>query len=482
MKRLDSDPAPAPRRPPFWAAILGAILLLGAALLPVAGAGAAPRKPNLLFILADDLGYGDLGCYGQKQIRTPRLDRLAAEGRRFTQFYAGSTVCAPSRCALMTGLHTGHCTIRGNGRVDLRPEDLTVPEVLKKAGYTTGLVGKWGLGQEGSPGAPNRKGFDFFFGYLDQAHAHNYYPTFLYRNEARVPLPNVVPDEGPAGQGKASVRKVYSPDLMTQEALSFIDRSREQPFFLYLAYTLPHANNEARKEGMEIPDYGPYADRDWPTPQKGLAAMITRLDREIGAILDRLKERGLDDNTLVVFSSDNGPHREGGNDPDYFDSNGPLRGIKRDLYEGGIRVPTIVRWPGHVPAGTVSEHAGSFADLLPTAAELAGVPAPPRLDGISFLPAALGQEGKQRPHEALYWEFYEKGSAQAARMGNWKGVCVPFGGEMELYDLKTDPGETRNLAGEHPDVVRKLRAVMEREHVPSPLWKLPPGAKRPGAS
>src|SRR5262245_10917967 len=292
---------------------------------------------------------------------------------RFRHFYAGSTVCAPSRCALMTGLHTGHCYIRGNAKTNLRPEDVTVAEVLKGAGYRTGLVGKWGLGHEGSAGIPTRQGFDQFFGYLDQTHAHNYYPTFLLRNEERVRLPNVVPNEGPVGQGVATQRAAYSPDLMAEEALAFLGRTGDQPFFLYFAPTLPHANNEAGQKGMEVPDYGEYQNRAWPEPQKGLAAMISRLDRDVGRLLQRLKERGLAERTLVLFSSDNGPHREGGNNPDFFRSNGGLRGIKRDLYEGGIRVPLIARWPGKLPAGQVSDHVGSFADLLPTAAELAGV-------------------------------------------------------------------------------------------------------------
>ncbi|MEX0711679.1 MAG: sulfatase-like hydrolase/transferase [Pirellulales bacterium] len=430
-----------------------------------------PDRPNIVFILADDLGYGDLGCYGQQQIQTPHLDRMAAEGMRFTHFYAGSTVCAPSRAVLMTGLHSGHAYIRGNARHDLRPEDVTVAEVLKQAGYATGLVGKWGLGQEGGTGVPNRQGFDYFFGYLDQAHAHNYYPTFLLRNEARLPLANVVPDEGPAGQGVAAKKVEYSPDLMTREALDFVDRNKDRPFFLYLAYTLPHANNEAGDAGMEVPDHGPYEDRDWPQPQKGLAAMITRLDRDIGSLLARLKEHGLDERTLVLFSSDNGPHREGGNRPDFFNSSGPLRGFKRDLYEGGIRVPLIARWPGRVPAGSESDHVGHFADFLPTAAQVAGAEVPSRLDGVSFLPALLGQAERQPRHDYLYWEFYEQGSSQAVRMGHWKAVAKPMGGPIELYDLRNDLSESHDVAQEHPEAVGRMRAAMREAHVPSPLWK-----------
>ncbi len=442
--------------------------------LAIAGTtrGGAAEKPNIIFVLADDLGYGDLGCYGQKKIQTPNIDRLAAEGVRFTDFYAGSTVCAPSRCVLMTGLHLGHCYIRGNGKHNLRPEDVTVAEVLEGAGYTCGLVGKWGLGHEGSTGLPTRQGFDFFYGYLDQHHAHNYYPSFLIRNEERVPLENVVPGEGRHGQGVATKKAQYSHDLIAQEALDFIDRNHERPFFLYYAVTIPHANNEAGKKGMEIPDHGIYAEQDWPEAQKGTAAMITRLDRDIGRMLDRLKRHGIDERTIVFFSSDNGPHREGGNDPDFFDSNGPLRGIKRDLYDGGIRVPMIVRWPGQAPAGTTSSHVGYFGDFLATAAEIAGVDAPPALDSISFLPAIRGRHDEQRAHRYLYWEFFERGSAQAVRVGDWKAVRRPFGhGAIELYNIRKDIGEQHDLAGTHPVVLSKIRASMREAHVPSPLWK-----------
>ncbi len=449
--------------------ISAAVLLLVAG--SSQGASQDRRPPNIVFILADDLGYGDLGCFGQKRIRTPNLDRMASEGVRFRQFYAGSTVCAPSRCVLMTGQHIGHALIRGNAKMNLRPEDPTVAKVLKKAGYATGLCGKWGLGHEGSSGVPTRQGFDFFFGYLDQTHAHNYYPTFLMRNEERVPLQNVVPKEGPVGQGKASKKVEYSADLIHREALAFLDRNKDKPFFLYYASTLPHANNEAGKEGMEIPDTGEYKDLDWPEPQKGHAAMISRLDRDVGEVLARLKQHGIDENTLVLFSSDNGPHKEGGNDADFNDSNGPLRGTKRDLTEGGIRVPTIARWPGKAPAGAVSDHVGYFGDFLATAAEVAGATVSEKHDGISFLPAILGKEQKAHPH--LYWEFYERGSAQGVRLGDWKGVAKPFWGEIELYDLKTDLGETKNVAPQHPDIVEKIRAIMKQEHVPSPDWRVP---------
>jgi len=432
-------------------------------------------KPNIIFILADDLGYGDIGAFGQKRIMTPNLDRMAREGMRLTSFYAGSTVCAPSRSVLMTGLHTGHTYIRGNSKLNLRPEDITVAEVLRDAGYDTALYGKWGLGHEGSTGVPTKQGFNRFFGYLDQHHAHNYYPSFLMRGEERVPLPNVVPGQGPFGQGVATQKVAYSHDLIAGEALDYLEQAKS-PFFLYLALTLPHANNEAGKEGMEVPDLGPYASLDWPEPQKAHAAMITRMDRDIGRLMAVLRQRGLDRSTLVFFSSDNGPHREGGNDPEFNNSSGPLRGIKRAMYEGGIRVPTIAWWPGKIAPGSTSDHAGYFADFMPTAAEIAGTMAPTARDGISFLPTLLGKPSEQKQHAYLYWEFYEGGSAQAVRMGKWKGVARPFGGPIELYDLETDLGETTDLAAGHPDVVAKIRAAIKEAHVPSPLWKLPPQA------
>jgi arylsulfatase A-like enzyme len=457
--------------------LAAAALVAGATLATMAAGSAAQapaggKRPNIIYIMADDLGYGDVGCYGQQRIKTPNIDRLAKEGRRFTQFYAGDTVCAPSRCVLMTGLHTGHCYIRGNAKVNLRPEDVTIPEVLKPAGYRSGLVGKWGLGHEGSLGVPTKQGFDYFYGYLDQTHAHNYYPTFLLRNEERVPLRNVVPNEGPVGQGLASMKVDYSHDLMAEEALKFIDREKDHPFFLYLAFTLPHANNEAKQNGMEVPDLGEYKDLDWPENQKRHAAMISRLDRDIGRVMARLKQQGLDQNTLVFFASDNGPHREGGNDPEFNHSSGPLRGIKRSMYEGGVRVPFIARWPGKIEAGSTSDYVGYFADLMPTLAEVAGVPSPKGIDGLSFLPTLLGHASEQKQHPFLYWEFYEQGGRQGVRMGDWKGIAQPFAGPIELYNLKSDLGETKNVAAEHPEVVQAIRAIMEKEHVPSPLWKV----------
>jgi uncharacterized sulfatase len=443
--------------------------------------------------MADDLGYGDLGCFGQKIIKTPRLDRMAAEGMRFTDFYAGSTVCAPSRCVLMTGRHLGHCTVRGNSdpiRQSLTADDVTVAAMLKGAGYATGMTGKWGLGEENTPGLPHLQGFDYYFGYLNQLHAHNYYPEFLWQiengNLHKVRLRNVLRRDGKpyeaTGAGVASKKVDYSHDLIAAEALKFIDRHKEEPFFLYVPLTIPHANNEATRlvgNGQEVPDFGPYADTDWPDPDKGQAAMITRMDGDVGRILDRLQEYGIDKRTLVIFTSDNGNHDEGGHDTDRFDPNGPLRGMKRDLYEGGIRVPTIARWPGRVTAGGNTDHIGYFGDLMATAAELAGAAPPPDLDSISFLPTLLGQNSKQKEHEYLYWEFYEQGSKQAVRMGRWKAVRAPMlTGATELFDLSTDLGEEHNLADTHPDLVAKMEKIMADAHVPSDRFQVPPPKKK----
>lgn len=417
-------------------------------------------KPNIIFILTDDLGYGDLGCYGQKVIKTPSLDKMAAEGIRFTDCYSGSTVCAPSRCTLMTGKHTGHAYVRGNDRIPLRPEDLTVPEMLRKAGYRTGIVGKWGLGNEGTTGEPKNKGFDYSFGYLDQKHAHNYYTDHLFRNGERVDL----------------AKGTYTHDLFTKESLEFIYREHKNPFFLYMAYTIPHANNEAMSEGkstgMEVPSYAPYENESWPEHEKGFAAMITRLDRDIGKLFDTLKQLGIDDNTIVFFASDNGPHKEGGQDATFFDSSGPLRGIKRDMYDGGIRVPMIVRWPGKIKPGQVSDHVWAFWDFMPTVAQIAGTAVPEDTDGISVLPTLMGE--KQAQHEYLYWEFYERGFGQAVRMGNWKAVRNDTGEPIELYDLSNDIGETNDLAAKHPDIVAKMGELMQQAHVKTDIWKARP--------
>lgn len=430
------------------------------------------RKPNIIFILADDLGYGDLGCYGQAEIKTPNLDRMAAEGMRFTDAYAGSTVCAPSRCTLMTGLHTGHCRVRGNALAPLLPEDVTVAEVLKQAGYATGLVGKWGLGEPDTSGVPNRQGFDTFFGYLNQQHAHNSYPDYLWRDEKQEPLAGNVVNK----KRYCTECTQYSNDLFTREALSFVERHAQEPFFLYLAYTIPHANNElggAKGNGMEVPSDEPYGDRPWPQPQKNHAAMITRMDRDIGSLFARLKELGIDGNTIVFFTSDNGPHKEGGAKPDFFKSSGPLRGIKRDLYDGGIRVPMIVRWPGNIAPGTASDLPWAFWDFLPTAAALADVAAPEGLDGISVTPTLLGKTEEQKQHEYLYWEFHEGGFKQAVRIGSWKAVRPQTDAPVELYNIKDDAGEERNVAGKHPDIVQRALELFQGARTDSPQWPVP---------
>jgi arylsulfatase A-like enzyme len=421
--------------------------------------------------MADDMGYGDLGCYGQEVIQTPNIDTLAQEGMRFTQFYAGSTVCAPSRSCLMTGLHTGHTRIRGNERFPLRPEDTTVAETLKQAGYTTGVIGKWGLGEPETTGVPNKQGFDYFFGYLNQRHAHNYYPAYLWRNETQVPLKNEVTPVNPPG-GVATKRVEYSHDLFTQEALSFVEAHQNERFFLYLSLTIPHANNENRPDGMEVPSYGVYADKDWPDQQKAYAAMITRLDGDLGRVLQKLKDLGLDNNTIIFFTSDNGPHQEGGADPTFFHSSGPLRGFKRSLHEGGIRVPFIVRWPGRIKAGTQSDHVGAFWDMMPTFADLAGITAPTGIDGISIVPTLLGRVRQQKEHKFLYWEFHENGSKQAVRMGDWKAIRVGPDGPLQLYNLNKDIAETQDVADQYPDVVETIEAYLTTARTESEIWKL----------
>lgn len=428
------------------------------------------KQPNIIYILADDLGYGDLGCYGQRRIKTPHLDRMAAEGMRFTQHYAGSTVCAPSRCVLMTGLHTGHCRIRGNiggdgQRVPLSPEDVTVAELLKQQGYATGLFGKWGLGEPDTPGIPNRQGFDTFYGYLNQGLAHNYYPEYLWHNEEKVPL-----------EGKA-----YSHDLILSAAKDFIRTHHDRPFFCYLPVTIPHAAMHApqglhekyRKQFPEFDDrIGKYSGPDVQNPVAAFAAMMEHLDNGVGEILAMLQSLGIDDNTVVMFTSDNGPHREGGQDPDFFNSNGPLRGIKRDLYEGGIRVPFLVRWPGRIAAGRVSDHVSGFQDVLTTCVELAGGAAPSGLDGISFLPTLTGNTRRQQEHDYLYWEFHEQGGKQAVRRGNWKAVRLNAqqnpDGPIELYDLSRDIGEKNNVAAKNKSVVEQMAARMQTSRLPSP--------------
>ncbi len=449
------------------------------------GCGAA-SKPNLVFILADDLGYGDLGCFGQQLIQTPRLDRMAHEGMRFTQFYAGSTVCAPSRSVLMTGLHTGHTVVRGNGRGGgryLRDKDVTVAEMLGAAGYSTALIGKWGLGDEidgARTGLPNRQGFDYFFGYLNQGAAHNYYPEYLWKNRAKHYLRNKVKRAQPdvPNKGYATQRVDYSHDLFAAESLRWIREHKDQPFFLYLALTIPHANNEGSRmtgDGAEVPDYGPYATKDWPNQDKGQAAMITRMDGDVGRLLDLLQALGIAERTLVIFTSDNGHHNEAGHDPERFNPNGPLRGMKRKLYEGGLRVPTLAWWPGTVKAGTQSNHVAYFGDLMATASELCAQSVPTPNDSISFLPALLGRPEKQQQHDYLYWEFYEGAGARALRQGRWKAVRPQWSAPVELYDLSRDLGEEDDLSPRHPGIVKRMSKLMEQAHTPSEHWPPPRG-------
>lgn len=424
-----------------------------------ASAAAAPPL-NLVLILADDLGYGDLGCYGQGLFETPNIDRMAAEGIRFTQAYAGASVCAPSRCCLMTGRHTGHATIRANrgvsGRVPLRPDDITVAEMLKQAGYRTGIIGKWGLGEAGTHGIPNAQGFDEFFGFLNQDHALEYYPTHLWRNQSEF-FP-------PGNQG--GKRRQYVQELFTERAIGFLRENRSRPFFLYLAYTIPHASSELGRDtgdGFIVPDYGPYASRDWPRPEKGFAAMMRLLDADVGRILEELRALGIESNTLVLFSSDNGPALDGGHSPDFFRSHGGLRGRKGTLYEGGIRVPAIARWPGRIPPGRVSEQVWAFWDFLPTAAELAGLKPPAGIDGQSILSVLPGADAQ--PRQMLYWEQPAKIFTQAVRLGDWKGIRTGGpDGTFELYDLREDPAEKHNRAREHPELVRRIADLMREQH------------------
>jgi arylsulfatase A-like enzyme len=450
-----------------------------ASVTPDARQTSAP--PNILLIHADDLGYGDLSVFGQAKFETPSLDRLAKEGTRFTQYYSGSTVCAPSRAALMTGKHTGHAWIRGNGRlpegdVPLRAEEVTLAEVLKGAGYRTAVIGKWGLGQPGTEGQADRQGFDYQFGFLDHRHAHRQFTDYLWRNAERVPV---------------NLQTDYVNDLFTKEAAAFVERDDPKPFFVYLNYTVPHAEMRAPEDSLapyrgkfpETPFENAKADavptgaqpnsatlgyRSQPTPKAAFAGMVTRMDRDVGRLLDVLRARGLDQRTLVLFTSDNGPHREGGADPAFFNSSGGLRGIKRDLYEGGIRVPIIARWTGTVPAGKVSDHVWAHWDVLPTLADLAGATVPDGIDGLSMARALRGEP--QPGHDFLYWEFHERGFQQAVRMGQWKAIRLKPGAPLELYDLKADPQEARNVAAAHSEVVEKIEAYLRRARTESARW------------
>ncbi|GAB2788714.1 arylsulfatase [Rhabdobacter roseus] len=453
-------------------------------------------RPNIILIVADDLGYGDVGYNGQKLFKTPHIDRLAAQGMRLTQFYAGTSVCAPSRSSLMTGQHTGHTYIRGNrgvqpeGQQPLADSIVTMAEVLQAAGYRTGAFGKWGLGPVGSEGNPTRQGFDRFYGYNCQTLAHRYYPNHLWDNDQQVVLKE---------NGNLQYNKIFAPDLIQQQALDFIGKvSKDQPFFLFLPYILPHAELVVPDDSLlqyykgkfpEKPfkgaDYGPnatkggYASQEYP--HAAFAAMVARLDRYVGQIVAKIKEQGLDQNTLILFTSDNGPHLEGGADPRFFNSGGGLRGFKRDLYEGGIRMPTVAYWPGTIKAGTESPHIAAFWDLLPTFAELAGAATPPSArDGLSFAPLLTG---KSIPpvHKYLYWEFHEQGGKQAVRQGNWKAIRLNAAtnapSPVELYDLSQDPEEKNNLASAHAQKAQELGRLMDQAHQPSALFPFGSEAK-----
>jgi len=470
------------------------LLLLCALCLPLTIVAA--EKPNLIFILVDDLGYGDLGCYGQKMLTTPHLDQMAAEGMKFTRHYSGSTVCAPSRCVLMTGLHSGHCRVRGNDPWSIPDSDVTVPSLLKSAGYHTACIGKFGLGKPLPLDDPQRKGFDEFFGYVGTSHAHNFYTKALIRNGTVLPLPNsVLPgsfkdaqdykDSDLIGTGVAPAdgRKAWVPQLLADDVQRYLTERaavKEKPFFLYYALNIPHTNNEAGKDsplghGMECPDYGEFKDKDWPDAEKGFAQLIRFLDDEVGRITARLRQLGLAENTLVLFSSDNGPHQEGGHKSEFFDSNGPFKGTKRDLTDGGIRVPLIAWWPGRVKAGAVSDHVCGFQDLLPTAAELSNTPLTAETDGLSYLPTLLGK-GTQSPHSHLYWDFNELGGKRAVLRWPWKLIHLNTGTKLSksktaakpllklLYNLESDIAEEHNRATEHPDIVAQLERHMAESY------------------
>lgn len=434
--------------------LIPALLLLAPAL---PAALSEEEKPNLVFIMADDLGWGDLGCYGGKVIQTPCIDRMAVEGMKFTSAYCGTSVCAPSRCALLTGLHMGRAPIRANreiqpeGQMPLPEGTVTVGHLLQRAGYRTACIGKWGLGPPGSHAVPNRMGFDHFFGYLCQRHAHGYYPSYLWRNGEKLELDG----------------RTYSHDRMTEEAFHWIRQVKDRPFFLYLAYTIPHSR-------FEVPDLGPYADEPWPPPEKAYAAMVTRMDRDVGRLLTLLKELELEAKTLVFFTSDNGAAHEWPR----FDNNGPWRGIKRSLYEGGLRVPALAWWPGKIRPGSVSEQPWAFWDFLATAVELAGGTPPPdlRTDGISIVPALRGNP--LPPRECLYWELHEGPMKQAVRFGDWKAVRNAIDRPLELYHLKADPGEREDVAGEHPEITARAEALLKAARVDSPDWPVKTPAKK----
>ncbi|ASZ13839.1 arylsulfatase [Chitinophaga pendula] len=461
--------------------------LLIATLLMAANAW-AQQRPNIVFILADDLGYGDLGAYGQQKIKTPNIDRLAKQGMLFTQFYAGTSVCAPSRSALLTGQHTGHTYIRGNkevkpeGQEPLADTVQSYATLLKQAGYVTGAFGKWGLGMVGTSGAPDKKGFDVFYGYNCQRQSHRYYPTHLWSNDQRIDLPG----------NDLAHKVVYAPEWIQEKTLDFITVNKDRPFFLFVPSVLPHAelqgpDDEYYKQYEHSFEEHPYKGNDYgpnaaiagyasvAKPRATYAAMVARLDAHVGQILAKLDQLGLTQKTIVIFSSDNGAHREGGADPAFFNSAGNLRGFKRDLYEGGIKTPFIVKWPGTVKPGSRTNFIGAFWDLMPTLVAIAHAPKPRHTDGISFLPTLTGK-GKQTQHPYLYWEFHEDGGRQAVRMGRWKGVkqkvTADTNAPLELYDLEKDPREQHDIAAQHPDVVRQLNNYISQAHNESPIFPL----------
>ena len=442
------------------------------------------KKPNIVYILADDLGYAELGCYGQKKIKTPNIDKLAVEGMRFTQHYSGNPVCAPSRCALMTGLHTGHTQVRGNkqvggkegwklgstigGQWPLKADTATVAGILKDAGYTTGAFGKWGLGLVGTTGDPNKQGFDHFFGYICQRQAHTFYPNHLWR-DGEVEWIEANKD------GK---EQVYSHDLIAQEALKFIRTNKDRPFFLYVPFTIPHVALQVPEDSLaeyrgKWPDPPYNGDKGYfphPNPRACYAAMVTRMDKDVGRIMSLLKDLALDDNTLVIFTSDNGPTFNGGSDSAFFESAKPLRGLKGSVYEGGIRVPYIARWPGRIKAASTSNHISAFWDFMPSCCELVGEDPPPDIDGISMLPTLFGRKQQQRKHEYLYWELRGQ---QAIRMGKWKALRLKPGRKIELYDLDSDIAESKDLAGEHPEIVADMAEIFRTGRTESKVFPLP---------
>lgn len=475
----------------FSVVALAALLLAMPVVLRAADASPQAR-PNIIFVLADDLGIGDLGAYGQQKIRTPNIDRIAAEGMRFTGFYSGHAVCAPSRCTLMTGQHTGHSVVRSNaqrspndeGQVPMPQGTVTTPQLLKKAGYATAIVGKWGLGMPEDKSSPLDFGFDHHYGYLCQGVAHTYYPPYLWRDNAKETLDGN-PAYDPSMRGAIPPGgKSYSADLIGNDGLGWVRAHKDKPFFLYFASTVPHLSLQVPDDSLveykgkwdETPFRNTKHYANHETPRAAYAAMITRFDRDVGRLLDLLKELKLDENTLVFFSSDNGAvFPLSGTDPVFFGSTGGLRGYKQDLYEGGIRTPFLARWPGHVKAGSTSDLMGAFWDMLPTFCELTGVTPPADIDGISILPTLLGQPG-QKSHDHLYWEYHSAGSAQAVRFGEWKairnGVKKAPDSTPELFNLKTDPAEKTNVAAEHPDIAAKASLLMKSARTPSarPQW------------